>query len=77
MQKFGGGQTEMAVVIFSSSCCIYARKVFALLADPSEILMLLMLAQSSGKGRSYLLSQVVGGWRSNTFAPLHDHFLST
>lgn len=62
MQKFGGGQTEMAIVIISGSCCIYARKVFALLGDSSEILMLFMLAQSSGKGRSYLFSQVVGGY---------------
>lgn len=77
MQKFGGGRTEMAIVIVSGSCCIYARKAFALLGDSSEILMFFMLAQSSGKERSYLFSEVVGGWRSNIFTSLRDHFVST
>lgn len=50
----------MAIIIVSGSCCIYAKKVFALLGGSSEILVL-TLAQSGGKGRSYLFSQVVGG----------------
>lgn len=66
----------MAMVIISGTR-IYARKVFAFLGDSSEILMLFMLARSSGKGRSYLFSRVVGGWRCNIFAPLCDSCVST